>query len=207
MKFKNARDKGNVQSTFKKALEKELKKIKTGINTKQITLELEDGKLDIHSLQNVGVSGSSLVSNGNGGIEWNKSISAKQRDVFLVQEDTIYNFNTEQDTELIFPPYRDGCFSLEEDEIIMSIDIRIYYKYINSKSHLPFYLYVKRNDEIFYQENFGDYDDYNKNQKLNESIIISAKNTDSIKVLIKKKYNDTGDFVMLKNSFMTFEVL
>lgn len=204
---KSARDKGNVQSNYKKALYKELQKIKSGVNTKKISLELDDGVLDIHTLKNVGVSGASLISNGEGGIEWNKSISAKQRDVFLIQEDVVYNFSNTEETELIFPLYRNGCFSLEENDIIMAIDIRIYYKYINSSSHLPFDLFVKKNNEILYQENFGDYDDYTKNQKLNENIIITANNTDTIQIFIKKRFNDPGDFVLLKNSFITYEVL
>jgi len=204
---RSARDKGNVQSNYKKALYKELQKIKSGVNTKKISLELDDGVLDIHTLKNVGVSGASLVSNGEGGIEWNKSISAKQRDVFLIQEDVVYNFSNTEETELIFPLYRNGCFSLEENDIIMAIDIRIYYKYINSSSHLPFDLFVKKNNEIVYQENFGDYDDYTKNQKLNENIIITANNTDTIQIFIKKRFNDVGDFVLLRNSFITYEVL
>jgi len=207
MNKKNARCKGNIQSRFQKELEKELSKIKNSVSTRNLNLELSDGVLDISSIKSVGVSGSSLISTGDGKIEWNTSISAKQRDVFLVREDTEYKFNSTEDIELVFPPYRDGCFSLEEKEIVISIDIRIYYKYTNSKAHLPFYLKAKKNEEIVYVENFGDYDDYSKNQKLNESIVITAKNTDVIKILIRKKFDDDGDFLLLKNSFMTFEVL
>lgn len=201
------RDKGNIQDNFKKAIAKEISKFKSNFNTKKINLELDDGVLNIHTLKSKGVKGTSIVSNGDGTISWSNSISAKQRDVFLVQEDTEYKFNNETETELIFPLYRDGAFSLESNESPVSIDIRIYYKYINSNTHLPFYLSVKKNDEVVYTENFGDYDNYQKNQKLNESLVITASNQDTIKVFIKKKFNDNGDIVLLKNSFMTFEIL
>ena len=201
------RDKGNIQDNFKRAITKEISKFKSNLNTKQINLQLDDGVLNIHTLKSTGQKGTSIVSNGDGSISWSNSISAKQRDVYLIQQDTEYKFNSETETELIFPLYRDGAFSLESNESPVSIDIRIYYKYINSTSHLPFYLSVKKNDEVVYTENFGDYDDYQKNQKLNESLVISASNQDTIKVFIKKKFNDEGDIVLLKNTFMTFEIL
>lgn len=201
------RDKGNIQDNFKRAVAKEISKFKSNLNTKQINLQLDNGILNIHTLKTTGNKGTSIVSNGDGSISWSNSISAKQRDVYLVQEDTEYKFNNETDTELIFPLYRDGAFSLESNESPVSIDIRIYYKYVNSNSHLPFYLSVKKNDEVVYTENFGDYDDYEKNQKLNESLVITASNQDTIKVFIRKKFNDEGDIVLLKNTFMTFEIL
>jgi len=185
---------------------------KLDIHTKSTTcneLFLKVNEVDtinFHSLNTCGVEGTSIISDGKGNLEWSNSISAKQKDIYLNKTPIIVNF-TDQFTEFSLPLHRDGSFFFKEESQIVHIHICLYYKYINSVSHLPFYIQVKKNDQEVYLNAFGDYDKIADLNKISDYLSLEATSTDVIKFYIKKKFNDVGDFEIQSLSYISYEVL
>lgn len=174
---------------------------------KKLFLKVNDvDTINFHSLGSNGVAGTSIISDGSGNLEWSNSISAKQKDIYLNKDIIVIPFTNEY-MEFNLPLHRDGSFSFTEEAQIVHIHICLYYKYINSNSHLPFYIQIRKNNEEVYLNAFGDYDKSDELNKISDYLSIEASSTDDIKFYIKKKFNDAGDFEVQPFSYISYEVL
>ena len=151
-------------------------------------------------------AGLSLVAGSDGGLEWSKGVASLQKDIFLNKENIIIDWSNEfQEFEL--PLHQDGSFELIEENQILHIKFCFFYKFVNSLSHLPFYIQVRLNDEEIYLNGFGEYDKHTELNKISDYFSIDANINDKITFHIRKKFNDVGKLELQKLSYITYEVL
>ena len=177
-------------------------------NTQKLSLQVNDvDTIDFHSLGSQGVAGTSIISNGNGNLEWSNSIAAAQKDIFLNKEPILIEWQQHSWSEIKIPLHRNGSFQFIEEDQLVHIHMCFYYKYIDAENHLPFRIKVMKNNEEVYNEGWGQYDSRDKLNKILDHLVVDANVGDEINFYIKKDYNDEGNFELQKHSYITYEVL
>ena len=157
----------------------------------------------LNSQQSKGVS---LVSDGEGGINWSSGVSALQKDVYLNKDPILLDWSTEF-TEFQLPLHADGSFQFISENQICHIRFCLFYRFVDAVSHLPFYIQVKKNDEEVYLNSFGHYDKAEELNKISDYLSVDANKGDIIKFFIRKKFNDVGQIDIQPLSYITYEVL
>lgn len=203
---------GNNLYSSPNSLKQIVENAKLDINAKSSTSSKlflkvnESDTISFHSLGNKGLLGTSIISNGDGDLEWSNSVSAKQKDIYLNKTPMTIPFSTEW-TKFSLPLHKDGSFYFTEDLQIIHIKMCFFYKYINSTSHLPFSIKVTKNGTQVYLNSFGDYDKYLELNKISDYLSLEASSSDVIHFYIKKNFNDVGDFQIQPLSYISYEIL
>lgn len=147
--------------------------------------------------------------NDIGGLEFNSSTAASQRDLYIISNDiNISNYQYTIQPNLIFNVYRDGAFNLVSGMRLCKIEFSITYKYLNSIGVLPFEISVFNNDAEIYKKQYGMLDQFNQINKIDDNFIILLSNGYDLKFYIKKLYTDQGTILIKSDvSYMGIEIL